>query len=170
MKLSHLLCVISMATVVIACSNSDSSEDKTVNSFNSHSYGFSLSYSKGAFSITADDSISKDEIAKVVIGKKWQVLNTGMVTLEGLSTMPLDGMGSLSYSFFEDHAHILSRPDDPTSPNVIDKDFSVEYSDNLIAIGDEQMIVWSLSEDCIYALSAGNDKNHWLYNRWELIP
>lgn len=176
MKTNALVISFFISFVSLSCANTPENvegetkaqvfDESVIDSFNDHSYGFSLGYENGHYILSSDTVISGEEIKSLLNGNDWAVYYDGVVTLDGLTMQTLDGTAEVIYSFRDGNVQIVSIPNDPTQPNeeITEK---VAFSDNLVTIGKDILIVCSLNEGRPIYLQALNNSTRWMYNHLE---
>lgn len=148
--------------LLVACVKPISEEQRIIDAFNKHAYGFTLSYSDGRYELSPDTKISASDIQKAVEGKAWRQKLAGHVDLTEFSEHPFEGEANTVITISGNTAHFLSKPEDPQE-SAITWDESVSYGDNLICMGESKWIVCSINSGKINYLVKTNDDNYWLY-------
>ena len=165
MKKSLLLVhsfLLLFSCLLAACAKPVSEEQRIIDAFNKHAYGFSLSYSNGRYELLPDTKISASDIQKAVEGKTWRQQLVGHVDLTEFSEQPYEGEANTIITFSGNTAHFVSKPEDPQE-SAITWDDSVSYGDNQICMGDSKWLVCSISNGKIYYLCLRNNDNYWFY-------
>ena len=176
MKSFRLLFWLAASMVLLSCANKPATTEKEtnaqvynesiINSFNEHSYDFSLDYINGHYVLLPEITIPGEEIKTLINGKDWTVCYDGIITLDGLRMEVMDGAPEIIYSFRQEKVHVVSIPNEPTQPND-DYNEDVSVTDNVITSGKDTLIVCSLNEGRpIYVQSLYNSAR-WMYNHLE---
>lgn len=152
---------VSLACLVLAsCAKPVSQEQEVVDKFNANKYGFSLVYSNGHYSLSADNTIPVNDLKKALDGSAWRVVENGVVKLDGWNKEPRDGGGSTVITFEGSKAEVSVKPDDPTQ-EVVSTTESLSYEDNTVVVGSNKMLVYEVVDGVVFYIEDTAYPENW---------